>query len=208
MDGKGCWRDNVFVERLWKSIKYEEVYLRAYETVSAARSGIGRYLAFYNSRRPHSALDGSTPDQAYLTSRQPIPAANKADIHSATARDLFKQDGVSKVVEIWVGVISGCDWKTTRGGNRQGDHAVKEDSETSPFALLAEHDAFDPLEGVRLRVRVFIETILEEELQAALGRGRYERPAEVDHRNGHRERQIMGTFGAETVRGAAGADAR
>jgi len=65
MDGKGCWRDNVFVERLWKSIKYEEVYLHAYETVSAARSGIGRYLEFYNSRRPHSALDGSTPDEFY-----------------------------------------------------------------------------------------------------------------------------------------------
>ena len=59
MDGRGCWRDNVFVERLWKSIKYEEVYLHAYETVSAARSGIGRYLDFYNSHRPHSALDGS-----------------------------------------------------------------------------------------------------------------------------------------------------
>jgi putative transposase len=65
MDGKGCWRDNVFVERLWKSIKYEEVYLHAYETVSAAKSGIGRYLDFYNSRRPHSALDGSTPDAFY-----------------------------------------------------------------------------------------------------------------------------------------------
>jgi putative transposase len=65
MDGRGCWRDNVFVERLWKSIKYEEVYLRAYETVSAARSGISRYLDFYNARRPHSALDGSTPDEFY-----------------------------------------------------------------------------------------------------------------------------------------------
>ena len=65
MDGRGCWRDNVFVERLWKSIKYEEVYLRAYETVSAARSGIGSYLDFYNARRPHSALDGSTPDEFY-----------------------------------------------------------------------------------------------------------------------------------------------
>ena len=52
MDGKDCWRDNVFVERLWKSIKYEEVYLHAYETVSAARSGIGHYLDFYNARRP------------------------------------------------------------------------------------------------------------------------------------------------------------
>ena len=65
MDGRGCWRDNVFVERLWKSIKYEEVYLHAYETVSAARSGIGHYLDFYNSRRPHSALDGRTPDEFY-----------------------------------------------------------------------------------------------------------------------------------------------
>lgn len=75
MDGKGCWRDNVFVERLWKSIKYEEVYLHAYETVSAARSGIGRYLAFYNSRRPHSALDGSTPDELYYRN---LPALQQA----------------------------------------------------------------------------------------------------------------------------------
>jgi putative transposase len=65
MDGKGCWRDNVFVERLGKSIKYEEVYLHAYETVSAARAGIGRYLDFYNTRRPHSSLDASTPDAFY-----------------------------------------------------------------------------------------------------------------------------------------------
>lgn len=66
MDGKGAWRDNVFVERLWKSVKYEEVYLRAYETVGEARSSIGRYLDFYNARRPHSSLDGRTPDQAYF----------------------------------------------------------------------------------------------------------------------------------------------
>jgi len=66
MDGKGCWRDNVFVERLWKSIKYEEVYLRAYDSVSAAKEGIGRYLTFYNARRPHSALDGMTPDTIYF----------------------------------------------------------------------------------------------------------------------------------------------
>ncbi len=75
MDGKGCWRDNVFVERLWKSIKYEEVYLHAYETVSAARSGIGRYLEFYNSRRPHSTLDGSTPDEFYYRN---LPALQEA----------------------------------------------------------------------------------------------------------------------------------
>jgi putative transposase len=67
MDGKGAWRDNVFVERLWRSVKYEEVYLRAYESVSDARSSIGRYLDFYNTRRPHQSLDGGTPDQAYFT---------------------------------------------------------------------------------------------------------------------------------------------
>jgi putative transposase len=67
MDGKGAWRDNVFVERLWRSVKYEEVYLRAYDTVAEARASIGRYLSFYNTRRPHSSLDRRTPDQAYFT---------------------------------------------------------------------------------------------------------------------------------------------
>jgi len=68
MDGKGAWRDNVFVERLWRSVKYEEVYLRAYDTASEARASIGRYLDFYNRRRPHSSLDGKPPDHAYFTS--------------------------------------------------------------------------------------------------------------------------------------------
>jgi putative transposase len=67
MDGKGAWRDNVFVERLWRSVKYEEVYLRAYDTVGEARTSIGRNLDFCNRRRPHSSLDGTTPDQAYFT---------------------------------------------------------------------------------------------------------------------------------------------
>jgi putative transposase len=66
MDGKGSWRDNVFVERLWRTIKYEEVYLRAYDSVSDARASIGRYLGFYNQRRPHSSLDRQTPDEAYF----------------------------------------------------------------------------------------------------------------------------------------------
>jgi putative transposase len=80
MDGKGAWRDNVFVERLWRTIKYEEVYLRAYASVSEARAEIGRYLSFYNSRynsrRPHSSLDGKTPDQAYFN--QPMHEAAAA----------------------------------------------------------------------------------------------------------------------------------
>ena len=75
MDGRGCWRDNVFVERLWKSIKYEEVYLRSYETVSQARDGIARYLDFYNARRPHSSLDAMTPDEYYY---QHLPALQAA----------------------------------------------------------------------------------------------------------------------------------
>ena len=70
MDGKGAWRDNVFVERLWRSVKYEEAYLRAYDSVSEARASIGRYFEFYNQRRPHASLDGSTPEQAYFT---PLP---------------------------------------------------------------------------------------------------------------------------------------
>jgi len=75
MDGRGCWRDNVFVERLWKSIKYEEVYLHDYETVSVARSGIDQYLRFYNSRRPHSSLDKRTPDEFYFGN---LPALQEA----------------------------------------------------------------------------------------------------------------------------------
>lgn len=75
MDGKGAWRDNVVVERLWRTIRYEEVYLRAYASVSEARAGIGRYLNFYNNRRPHSSLDGKTPDQAYVNPPTPEAAA-------------------------------------------------------------------------------------------------------------------------------------
>jgi putative transposase len=74
MDGKGSWRDNVFVERLWRSIKYEEVYLKAYDSVSEARISLGRYLTFYNGRRPHSSLDRQTPDQAYFNRLQAAAA--------------------------------------------------------------------------------------------------------------------------------------
>jgi putative transposase len=75
MDGKGAWRDNVFVERFWRSVKYEEVYLRAYDDVPEARASLGRYLAFYNGRRPHTALDRRTPDQAYFN---PLPLRTAA----------------------------------------------------------------------------------------------------------------------------------
>ena len=75
MDGKGAWRDNVFVERFWRTIKYEEVYLHAYDSIGEARQAIGRYLDFYNARRPHAALDRRTPDQAYY---DPLPLRTAA----------------------------------------------------------------------------------------------------------------------------------
>ena len=65
MDGKGRWVDNVFVERLWRSLKYEEVYLKAYDAVAEARLGIGNYFRFYNRERRHQSLDRQTPDQVY-----------------------------------------------------------------------------------------------------------------------------------------------
>jgi putative transposase len=74
MDGRGAWRDNIFVERLWRTIKHEEVYLRAYDSVSQARQSIGRYLTFYNASRPSSRLDQQTPDEAYFNPLQSIPA--------------------------------------------------------------------------------------------------------------------------------------
>jgi putative transposase len=74
MDGKGAWRDNVFVERFWRSIKYEEVYLRAYESASEAKHYIGRYIDFYNGHRPHSSHGGQTPNAAYAAT-QALPGS-------------------------------------------------------------------------------------------------------------------------------------
>ncbi len=85
MDGKGSWRDNVFVERIWKSVKYEEVYLRAYDSVGEARASIGRYLEFYNERRPHSSLDRRTPDEAYF---QPSPYAERHELRRRVGMQL------------------------------------------------------------------------------------------------------------------------
>ena len=75
MDGRGAWRDNVFVERLWRSVKYERVYLKAYDSVSAARVDIAEYLAWYNAQRPHSSIDRVTPDEAYFAGLPPLKLA-------------------------------------------------------------------------------------------------------------------------------------
>jgi len=75
MDGKGAWRDNLFIERLWKSVKYEEVYLHAYDTVAEAHRGLACYFTFYNQGRPHSALDGQTPNMVYFA---PLPQLEAA----------------------------------------------------------------------------------------------------------------------------------
>ncbi len=75
MDGRGAWRDNLFVERLWKSVKYEEVYLHAYDSVAEAQRGLAVYFTFYNQGRPHTALDGRTPDMVYFAARPQREAA-------------------------------------------------------------------------------------------------------------------------------------
>jgi putative transposase len=75
MDGQGAWRDNVFVERLWKSVKYEEVYTTLYNSISEAKAGLARYFEFYNRRRPHSSLDRMTPEQFYFNRLLPPIAA-------------------------------------------------------------------------------------------------------------------------------------
>ena len=75
MDGRGRWMDNVFIERLWRSLKYECVYLYAFETGSELRAGLSRWITYYNARRPHSAPAGRTPDEAYETSEMERLAA-------------------------------------------------------------------------------------------------------------------------------------
>ena len=75
MDGRGRWMDNVLIERLWRSLKYECVYLHAFETGSELRAGLGRWIGYYNAARPHSALGGKTPDEAYATAHQDIRLA-------------------------------------------------------------------------------------------------------------------------------------
>ena len=73
MDGKGRWMDNVFIERLWRSLKYECVYLQAFQTGIEARAGIGQWIDYYNTSRPHSAFDGRTPEEVYSGRDAPSP---------------------------------------------------------------------------------------------------------------------------------------
>ena len=75
MDGKGAWRDNRMIERLWRSLKYECVYLNAFETGSEMRAGIGKWMTYYNSERPHSTHGLLTPDEAYASKHQPMRIA-------------------------------------------------------------------------------------------------------------------------------------
>ena len=89
MDGRGAWRDNVFVERLWRSVKYEEVYLRAYDSVGDARASLGRYLDFYNRRRPHSSLDARTPERLYFDA----PAAARGSLNFAAVAGASPRSG-------------------------------------------------------------------------------------------------------------------
>src|SRR3954463_219576 len=82
MDGRGRWMDNVFIERLWRSLKYECIYLHAFETGSEARVGVGRWIGYYNADRPHSALGGLTPEEAYARPASPSNPALVSDTNS------------------------------------------------------------------------------------------------------------------------------
>ena len=94
MDGKGRWMDNVFIERLWRSCKYECVYLNAFETGSEARKGLGEWIEFYNARRPHSTFDGQTPDEAYKEKRvkkkKELPGESKEKLTVSSAEEQQK----------------------------------------------------------------------------------------------------------------------
>ena len=94
MDGKGAWRDHVFVERLWRTITDEAVSLRASRRVSEARRGLDRYVAFYNRRRPHSSLGGQPPRSGLWqpANANPGGGSTSAEIHLSTAHKLFKID--------------------------------------------------------------------------------------------------------------------
>ena len=96
MDGTGCWRDNVFVERLWRSVKYEEVYLGAYEGVSAAHQYLKRYPTFYKQKRPYRALDGHTPDGVYFNN---LPRAAHGSIGNIGKAPLLNQESLCKQME-------------------------------------------------------------------------------------------------------------
>ncbi|MBF0328032.1 MAG: DDE-type integrase/transposase/recombinase, partial [Nitrospirae bacterium] len=75
MDGKGCWKDNVFVERLWRSVKYEDIYLKSYDSIAELRKGLIEYFEFYNGRRRHQGLDDKTPDEVYYGTLPSIKVA-------------------------------------------------------------------------------------------------------------------------------------
>jgi Integrase core domain len=83
MDGRGAWRDNVFVERLWRSVKYERVYLKAYDGVSAARADIVDYVAWYSSSRAHPSLDDATPDEHYFSHLPTLAMAAEDEVSGA-----------------------------------------------------------------------------------------------------------------------------
>src|ERR1019366_5798865 len=86
MDGRGAWRVNVFVERLWRSVKYERVYLKAYDGVSAARADIADYMNWYNANRPHSSLDRLTPNEKYLATLPQMKQAASDEVLGAPPR--------------------------------------------------------------------------------------------------------------------------
>jgi putative transposase len=104
MDGRGRFLDNIFVERLWRSLKYEEVYLKAYETIAEARKGIETYFHFYNTERPHEALGYKTPEEVFLGLTRPAGFVEKPKDFPTTPQaqqQILKNDLFKKEKGVW-----------------------------------------------------------------------------------------------------------
>jgi putative transposase len=129
MDGKGAWRDNVFVEQLWRTVKYEEVYLQAYAGVAQARASIGQYLTFYNGKRPHSSLGGKTPDQAY-TPRADANPGGGLTWAAEPLRNTPKGVQTNRATSCGVSCRCGCDPRRSRRTRHGRDARVADGCRT------------------------------------------------------------------------------
>ena len=172
MDGKGSWKDNVFVERLWKSVKYLEVYLRAYESVPEARTGLGRYFEFYNAGRPHSSLGGMTPDQFFDTA-----PAESSRVPGSGVRG------------------RGSGERETTASSLAGKQQAREKEETvvkermDLLELLHKGGMDGDVDFLREALRVLVEGIMDAEVSSRIGAEYGERsPERVTQRNGYRSR--------------------
>jgi putative transposase len=128
MGGTGSWRDNVFVERLWRSVKYEEMYLHACDSLSEAQNGLGQYLTFYNQRIPHTALDNKTTDEVYFDNRPALPQI--AQVHTCRAT-LMKTELLSKQSRPPLPISSWTHGSHSPSGADLGFHPAQDNAKRS-----------------------------------------------------------------------------